>query len=150
MITLIRTNSENTDFRALVKELDADLKMRDGEQHSFFAQFNKIDAIKYAVVAYWQEMPVGCGAIKEYAPNTMEIKRMFVHPAHREKGIASTILKNLETWAKELHHTKCILETGQKQPEAIKLYHKNEYKIIPNYGQYENIEGSVCFEKELI
>jgi putative acetyltransferase len=54
----------------------------------------------------------------------------------------------LETWASELSFEKCILETGKRQPEAIRLYEKNGYKRIPNYGQYAQIENSVCFEKD--
>ena len=149
MIKCIRTNSENEDFRKLVDELDADLRIRDGDDHSFYAQFNKIDAIKQVVVAYDDETPVGCAAIKAYSPNTMEVKRMYVQLNRRGQGIASTILKELEKWAVELSCTKCLLETGIKQPEAIGLYKKNNYKIIPNFGQYENVKSSVCFEKTL-
>ena len=149
MIKVTRTNSNNKDFQKLVRELDIDLKIRDGEEHSFYAQFNKIDTIKYAVVAYAEDIPVGCGAIKEYADKTMEIKRMFVRLDKRGKGVASLVLQELEKWSKELGIEKCILETGKKQPEAIQLYKKNNYTIIPNFGQYENVENSICFEKGL-
>jgi len=149
MIRIIRTNSDNQDFIQLVRHLDADLAERDGEDHSFYAQFNKIDKIKHVVVAYENDQPVGCGAIKEYAPDTMEVKRMYTSPESRGKGIASKVLRELEVWASELAHEKCILETGKKQPEAIGLYKKNGYKIIPNYGQYAEIESSLCFEKHL-
>jgi GNAT superfamily N-acetyltransferase len=64
-------------------------------------------------------------------------------------GIASNILAELEKWASELSYAKCILETGKKQPEAISLYKKNGYRIIPNYGQYCEVENSLCFEKKL-
>ena len=147
MIRITRTNSDNQDFIQLVKHLDADLAERDGEDHSFYAQFNKIDKIKYVAVAYEDDQPVGCGAIKECALDTMEIKRMYTSPESRGKGIASKVLHELEAWAAELSYEKCILETGKKQPEAIGLYQKNGYKIIPNYGQYAEIENSVCFEK---
>ncbi|MGP8215774.1 MAG: GNAT family N-acetyltransferase [Bacteroidia bacterium] len=149
MITTIRTDSGNKDFQKLVKELDADLKIRDGNEHAFYSQFNKIDAIKYAIVAYENDTPVGCGAIKQYANDIMEIKRMYVPIDRRGKGIASIVLKELENWARELNYKKCLLETGKKQPEAIGLYVKNGYRQIPNYGQYQDAENSVCFEKEL-
>ena len=149
MIKIIRTDSADQDFVDLVKHLDADLAERDGNDHSFYAQFNKVDQIKYAVVAYENNKPIGCGAIKEYAPNIMEIKRMYILPESRGKGTASQVLATLEIWATELSYEKCILETGKKQPEAIGLYKKNGYKLIPNYGQYAEIEGSLCFEKDL-
>ncbi len=149
MINIVRTNSDNPDFVQLVKLLDADLAKRDGEDHSFYAQFNKIDTLKYVVVAYENEIPRGCGAIKEYGTNTMEIKRMFVSPESRKKGIATRLLSSLEQWASELSCSKCVLETGKRQPEAIALYSKNGYTLIPNYGQYANAENSLCFEKEI-
>ena len=149
MIQIIRTNSGNTDFIALVRLLDADLAKRDGDEHSFYSQFNTIDTIKYTVVAYENATPVGCGAIKMYAANTMEIKRMYVIAASRGKGIAGALLSELEKWAAELSFTKCVLETGKKQPEAVRLYEKNGYRLIPNYGQYAGVENSLCFEKEI-
>lgn len=149
MIRIIRTDSDNQDFLKLVKYLDADLAERDGNDHSFYAQFNKIDKIKHVVVAYENNKPVGCGAIKEYTPSTMEIKRMYTFPETRGKGIATRVLTELEIWATELSCEKCILETGKRQPEAIGLYKKNGYKLIPNYGQYVEIENSVCFEKDI-
>ena len=149
MIKIIRTNSDNPDFITLVKLLDADLATRDGEDHSFYAQFNKIDKIKYVILAYDNEKPLGCGAIKEHGENTMEIKRMYVSPESRKKGTATKILSELEKWASELSCSKCRLETGKRQPEAIELYKKNGYKLIPNYGQYVEMENSLCFEKEM-
>jgi GNAT superfamily N-acetyltransferase len=145
----IRTNANNTDFQKLVVQLDADLKIRDGDDHAFFSQFNKIDLITHVIVLYENETAIGCGAIKEYDTKVMEIKRMFVLPNKRGHGFASIILKELENWAIELNYEKCILETGIKQPEAIQLYKKNNYVLIPNYGQYENVVSSVCFKKVL-
>ena len=149
MINLIRTDSDNPDFIGLVQDLDADLAERDGTEHSFYDQFNKIARIKYVVVAYEDGKPVSCGAIKEYDPGTVEIKRMYTLPESRGKGIASQVLAALELWAAELSYNKCILETGKRQPEAIGLYQKNGYQLIPNFGQYAGIENSVCFEKKL-
>src|SRR6185436_9749977 len=113
MITIKRTDSDNGDFIELIKQLDADLARRDGDEHSFYAQFNKIDKIKFVVVAYENDNAMGCGAIKEWAPTIMEIKRMYTSPAYRGKGIATTILLELEKWASELSFEKCILETGK-------------------------------------
>ena len=149
MYTIKRTNSENTDFQNLVAELDRDLAIRDGDEHAFFAQFNKIASIRHAIVIYENNEPVGCGAIKEYEQGVLEVKRMYVPLGKRGKGIASIVLAELEQWAKELGYMKCILETGYKQPEAIRLYKKNNYIVIPNYGQYTEVESSVCFEKIL-
>ncbi len=147
MITLLRTTSDNVDFLELVRQLDVDLKIRDGEDHPFYDQFNKVDAIKHVVMAYDNELPVGCGAIKEFDSGSMEVKRMYTPPERRGKGIAVTVLTELEQWAKELGYKTCVLETGKAQPEAIALYTKCGYKIISNYGQYAGVANSVCFQK---
>jgi putative acetyltransferase len=149
MLRIKRTNSESADFRKLNTELDKELSISDGKDHSFYAQYNKIDSIHHVLVGYDGEKPVACGAIKEYSTEIMEIKRMFVLSGNRGKGIATLVLKELEKWAKELNFKKCILETGINQPDAISLYKKNDYKLIPNYGQYANVENSFCFEKEI-
>lgn len=150
MANLIRTDSDNSDFRALVGLLDQDLQIRDGDAHPFYAQFNKIDKIRYVIVAYENDQAVGCGAIKEYESGVAEVKRMFVKPEWRGQEIAKRILSELETWANELNFSECILETGKNQPEAIGLYQKSGYQKIPNYGQYEGSELSVCMKKLLL
>lgn len=150
MLRLIRTHSAHPDFVSLVQQLDQDLAERDGKEHDFYAQFNTLTAIQHVVVAYEEGVAVACGAMKELDKNTMEIKRMFTTPARRAKGIASLVLGQLETWAKESGYTVCRLETGKRQPEAIAVYQKNGYVQIPNYGQYAGIENSVCFEKKLL
>ena len=149
MINLVRTDAGNPDFISLVRLLNADLAIRDGEDHGFYMQYNKLDSIKHVLVGYDNHNPVGCGAIKEYAPGIMEVKRMFTHPDHRSKGIASKILSELESWARELGYEKCILETGIKQPEAIHVYKRSGYSITENYGQYAGVLNSLCFEKKL-
>ena len=149
MIEIKRTSSSETDFQHLVSELDWELSTRNGETNEFFAQYNKIDQIKNVIIATIDDKPVGCGAMKAYDSDTMEIKRMFVPIEMRGKGIAVHILKNLEKWAKEMNYSKCILETGNKMLEAIRLYEKSNYKVVPNYGQYNGIEDSICFKKHL-
>ncbi|MBL7782095.1 MAG: GNAT family N-acetyltransferase [Saprospiraceae bacterium] len=148
-IFLKKTTSSDEDFIHLVRFLDRELAERDGDEHAFYAQFNKIDALKNVVVAYESDTPIGCGAFKEIAPGTVEIKRMYVPLEHRSKGIASFVLLELEKWAAALGFHTARLETGKRQPEAIRLYEKNGYALIPNYGQYAEVENSVCFEKHL-
>ena len=144
-----RTDAKNQDFIKLVQQLDAYLAVTDGEEHSFYDQFNKIDQLKYVVIAYESNEPLGCGALKQYQPNTIEVKRMYVSPESRGKGIGTQLLAALEDWAAELSYEKCILETGKRQHEAVELYKKNGYQLISNYGQYASVENSLCFEKQL-
>lgn len=149
MINIVRTDSDNEDFRSLVRLLDADLALRDGEDHAFYAQFNKIDKIKQAVVAYLDGEPAGTGALREYEPGCAEVKRMYVKPELRRRGVAKAVLAELEDWARELNFDTCILETGKKQPEAIALYLGCHYTITPNYGQYADVDDSVCMAKNM-
>jgi putative acetyltransferase len=143
-IKIIRTNSENNDFIKLIKELDAYLKVTDEEEHDFYNQFNNTDVLKNIVVIYIGETAVGCGAIKIFDDTSVEVKRMFVSLNKRGVGLAQ-----LEMCAEELGYQKCVLETGIRQVEAVKFYKKCKYQVIPNYGQYQGMENSICFEKQL-
>lgn len=149
LMKILRTTSENPDFQKLVKQLDAYLTMMDGDEHAFYHQYNKIDMLKHCIVIFDNDEAVACGAIKELDTKSMEVKRMFTLPEKRGKGLASAILRELETWSKELGYEKTVLETGKKQVEAVALYPKCGYKSIPNYGQYVGVDNSVCFEKIL-
>jgi putative acetyltransferase len=147
-IKTIRTNSKNKDFLNLVRELDAYLKITDEEEHDFYNQFNNIDVLKEVVVTYVSGIAAGCGAIKKFDDSAVEVKRMFVLKENRGTGVAQRLLVALENWAKELGYRKCVLETGIRQIEAVKFYKKSGYKIIPNYGPYQGMENSICFEKK--
>ena len=146
-LRLERTNSKSKDFIELVRQLDEYLKVTDGKDHAFYDQYNKIDHIDHVVVAYGEGIAAGCGAIKPFLPNQMEIKRMYVDPEYRGQGIATSILAELELWAAELGYESCILETGINQKEAIVLYERSNYQRIENYGQYAGISTSFCYHK---
>ena len=147
MITLKRTTSDHPDFEKLVVALDAYLRILDGEDHAFYAQFNKSDSLKYALICYDNETAVGIGAYKEYDSKTAEMKRMYTLPEHRGKGIAKAILRELELWAGEENYTTAILETGFMQVDASGLYQKLGYVVTENYGQYVGVVNSVCMRK---
>jgi putative acetyltransferase len=147
MKRIIRTDNNNLDFQALITELDAYLKITDGEDHEFYNQFNSLKKINHVVVAFQNEQAIGCGAFRKFDANTVEIKRMYVKVTYRGSGVANTVLSSLEQWASEEGFTKCVLETGNRQIDAIKFYKKSGYRSIPNYGQYAQMEDSNCFEK---
>lgn len=149
MIQIKRYTTPKKDFSDLVQQLDAGLAVTDGEDHSFYHQFNGIADLKHIVVAYQDNAPVGCGAFKNFESRAVEIKRMFVPTSHRGKGIATLIIKELEAWAKELGKQQLVLETGAKQVEALIVYPKYGFKIIPNYGQYIGVKNSICFGKPI-
>ncbi len=150
MMKAVKTNNENTDFVQLVESLNAYLAIIDGEDHTFYKQYNTIDVLKHVVVVYLYDKAVGCGAFKPFNKNSVEIKRMYTVPERRRKGVAEMILLQLENWARDMNYSKCILETGKRQIEAIKFYKQMNYTLIPNYGPYKNVENSLCFKKELL
>jgi putative acetyltransferase len=149
MIQLKRTNTLGPDFKTLVEELDNDLFSRYPEIQQVYVPLNKVESIDTALIAYEFDNPVGCGCFKTYNQDSVEIKRMFVKPIARGKGISKLILNELLNWATELGYKKAILETGLNQPEAIGLYEKAGFKKIENFGPYLNMSNSICFEKIL-
>lgn len=146
---IIRTNSDSQDFQGLVRLLDLELKTRDGDLNSFYHQFNGIEALQEVVVLYEGEQAIACGAFKAFDRDRAELKRMYVREESRGQGFAAAVLKELESWALELGLKALVLETGQKQTEAIQLYQKHQYIRIPNYPPYDGVENSLCFEKKL-
>lgn len=150
MPTISRTTATDAAFRNLVKLLDAHLAITDEDEHDFYHQYNGLEDIKHVVLLREGDQAVACGAIKQFDAATMEVKRMFTRPEARGKGLAGQVLHELEQWARELGYTRCVLETGIRQPYAIRLYEKSGYVRMPeNYGQYKNVANSVCMEKVL-
>lgn len=146
---IVQTTSENEDFRRLVAELDADLALRDGAEHAFYHQYNGLAGLDRAVVVYLGGQAAGCGALKAFGDDALEVKRMYTLPAFRGQGVAGRVLQRLEQWAAADGFARCVLETGRRQPEAIALYEKHGFRRIPNFGQYAGVANSLCFEKRL-
>ena len=146
---VVRTTHENPDFIKLTKLLDMELNARYGKAQETYDKHNSTDAINTVIVGYIEAEPVACACFKSIDEYTIEIKRMFVASLHRRKGFSSIILQALEAWAAELNYSDAILETGKGQPEAIALYQKLGYFIIPNYGVYRGLDSSVCMTKRL-
>jgi GNAT superfamily N-acetyltransferase len=92
---------------------------------------------------------IGCGALRPIDTETAEVKRMYVIEEARGRGVATQILERLEASAVAMGYGRIRLETGEAQPEAIRLYEKAGYRRIPCYGEYVDDPRSLCFEKEL-
>ena len=149
MPLILRTNSNNPDFKKLTDELDIELCRIYNTNPEDYEEYNRITGLPTVVLAYENEEVVGCGCFKIFNDKTVEIKRMFIVEEKRGKGIASSILAELETWAKELGYSKAVLETGKGQPHAINLYKKYGYQRTENYNQSDALDISVCLEKVL-
>lgn len=150
MTTYRPTSSSNPDFQKLVIDLDKDIWSRYPNEQQNFAPFNFVDESARVMMAYQDLVPIGCGCFRPMQEKgVIEIKRMYVAPSFRGKGIGKLILYKLEQWAIEEGFTQSKLETGIHQPEAIAAYEKSGYSRIPNYEPYENIAVSICMMKIL-
>ncbi len=147
--SLLEVSPSHPDFVFLVAQLDAHLTDMYGKEEKFFTKYNQIDSIQYAFICYQDKVPVGCGGMKKYSDISMEIKRMYVVPNCRGRGIATSILKALENLATKLNYAETILETLKIKESVIKMYSRNGYIIIPNYGQYDGMQSSICMKREL-
>jgi len=148
-ISVLRVSRDDAPLRELVALLDADLNSRYGIVQAQYVQFNSLATVDAAVVAYLRGQPIGCGCYRRMDESTTEIKRMCVRPENRGRGAAARLLAELENWAIEAGFTQAILETGIKNPEAIRFYTKSGYSRTENYGQYVGMENSVCMAKSL-
>jgi GNAT superfamily N-acetyltransferase len=90
---------------------------------------------------------VGCGALRPIDAETAEVRRMYVAPAVRRRGIARRMLGELERRAANFGYRVLRLETGNRQPEAISLYESYGFQRIAPYGKHANDPLSICFEK---
>ncbi|QIR75983.1 GNAT family N-acetyltransferase [Sulfurospirillum diekertiae] len=144
-----KTTNMHEDFCALTHALDLELNMRYGKEQALYDKHNVLDPIETALIGYEDNLPVACGCFKQIDAQTVEIKRMFVQPNYRRRGISSRLLLELHMWAEECGFLYAQLETGKGQPEAIALYTKMGYAVIPNYAPYVGMENSVCMRKVL-
>ncbi|MEQ7801318.1 GNAT family N-acetyltransferase [Pedobacter sp. ASV1-7] len=149
LLKITRIDASSVDFKELVIKLDAELKTKNRNANDFYASHNSIEKVDHVVIAFKDDIAVGCGAIKKYGVGVVEIKRMYVLPRFRNRGIALKILNELENWALEMSFTKSILETGRNFPAAITLYLKAGYTIEPNYPPYEYAENSICMSRSI-
>ncbi|MCF2496262.1 GNAT family N-acetyltransferase [Dyadobacter chenhuakuii] len=147
---MIRTNSENPDFKKLTDQLDDELCAIYNTNKADYEDYNRITNLPTVLLAYENNTVVACGCFKIYDESTIELKRMFVVPAFRGKGIASTMVRELEQWAIELGYKNAVLETGTGQPQAIAMYQKLGYTNAEKPGQNEEIGHSVFMVKRLV
>ncbi|MCE7068024.1 GNAT family N-acetyltransferase [Dyadobacter sp. CY326] len=146
---MTRTNSENPDFKKLTDLLDDELCLLYNTQKADYEEYNRITNLQTVILAYENDIAIGCGCFKVLDEKTIELKRMFVSPASRGKGIASAMVTELEQWAKELGFVNAVLETGNKQQQAIKMYLKLGYSLSERPGQNQEIGHSIFMQKQL-
>jgi putative acetyltransferase len=140
------------DVQALIARLDAEITERypNPEDNFFQLAEDQVDG-RHGVllVARVDGAPVGCGALRRLDPTTGEIKRMYVAPSARGGGVGAGILAELERHARALGMRRLLLETGARQMEAVRLYHRAGFARVPCFGEYANAPLSLCMGKDL-
>jgi GNAT superfamily N-acetyltransferase len=134
---------------SLTAEIAAMYADRDDDGGAGFALEDAEGPRAAFIVAWLDGRPVGCGALRHYDDERGEIKRMFVVSDARGRGVARAILEALEAEAVRLGYTRMLLETGDRQPDAVRLYERAGYVRTAQFGVYVEWIGSLCFAKDL-
>jgi putative acetyltransferase len=139
------------DAQALIAALNEELTGPYPPDNNFFELLpESVDGERgIFVIARVDNAAVGCGAVRLLDDAAAEIKRMYVPPEQRGRGVAGRLLEELEAWARERDVRRLVLETGDKQHEAIALYERAGFTAIPCWGEYAGSETSICYEKRL-
>ena len=137
------------DAIALRAELEAELWQRYGGDAEPGAKPTAQDTPVFLIARDPQGTPLACGSLRWLSRHTVEIKRMFVRPSARRRGIASQLLEALEDHALLLGARRAVLETGPMQPESLRLYESRGYRRIRRFGPYAGSRRSFCYSRTL-
>ena len=119
------------------------------EKRAGFVPYNASSEIPCVLLAFADERPVGCAGLKRYSDDDAEVKRVWVEPTYRRLGIASALMERIEEKARGLGFRRVILQPRPIMPDAVGLYTKRGYALIPNYPPYDRLDGAVCYAKKL-
>ena len=138
---LIETTGTDTRFVALCSELDADLNEQNGEAfQEIYNQYNTLEKIHDVVLALQNDTPVACAAIKEYAPDTAEIKRVFTKPVCRGQGVAAAVISALEQRAKQQGYTRLIWKPG------LPCFPPSAYTNVLGFAKYQTTVSMQAYQ----
>ena len=151
-VTIDSEPFESPDARRLIAALDTHLASRYPPEQRFGPNLKPAHlgrGLGTFVIARADGRAIGCGALRLLDETTAEVKRMYVEPEQRGRGVSKEILKHLESAAATLGARRLVLETGVYQEEAIGLYLRSGYSQIDCWGEYTTSPTSVCYEKQL-
>lgn len=149
MLELRFVDADNKDFHDLAAKLDEYYFSLVGEVQNRYAPYNLPHLFQCRIVAYADGKPAGCGAWKKIDETTFEVKRIYIAPEFRRRGIAGAIISALEQDAVKQGFARAILETAPMTGDSAALYRKLGYHEIPYYGSPAGAENCRCFEKML-
>ena len=142
-------DAENTDLLELAGRLDEYYFSIVGEVHRCYAKYNDPHLFGCRLVVYEDGCASGCGCWKRTDAHTVELKRIYVRPEYRRRGIAGAVIRALEGNAAEQGYTRAVLETARTTGDSAALYRKLGYRTMPYYGSPAGAENCLCFEKAL-
>ena len=150
-IILKEVSYDSKDFIYLCAELDNYLNHAIGGEarREKYKKFNHLDTMDYVIVAYDNEKPAGCAALRKYSDENIEVKRVFVREEYRRKNIGGQIMEKLIAYSKSLGYTHMILETGEFLEASVRLYSRYGFERIPNYGAYIDMTESLCMGRSI-
>lgn len=119
------------------------------ENRQSFIPYNISTSIHDVLIAYIDDIPIACTGLKKYSERDIEIKRVWVEPEHRGHHIATDMMKKIESKAKQQGFQRAILQTREIMTDAVELYVKLGYYRIDNYPPYDELDGAICFAKDL-
>ncbi|HEY4361177.1 MAG TPA: GNAT family N-acetyltransferase [Bryobacteraceae bacterium] len=152
-VTIVRGTLASPEAGRLIEALNAELLAvypEPGATHFSLSEAQVLGSEGAFLVAYLDDVAVGCGAVRRLDRNTAELKRMYVDPAVRSRGVGRALVEALEREALAIGVTRMVLETGARLARAIKLYEGMGYAPIPLYGEYlSSPKTSWCLGKTL-
>ena len=148
---LVDADGQHPDFADLCRALDEFLnQVAGGEQNrAAYLPHNTRDDIHDVILAYDGARAVGCAALRRLDDRRAEVKRVFVRPEYRGRGIARQMMGRLEDLARRQGYAELVLETGRPLTAAVALYRVLGYGEMPPYGPYADLPQSLCMRKEL-
>jgi putative acetyltransferase len=143
---------DSTDTLRLIRALDEHLAGKYPPEQRFGPNLtveHLAPGLGTFVIARLDGVAIGCGAVRRLDEKTVEVKRMYVDPEVRGRGVAKEIIERLEADARAMGANRLVLETGIYQDEAISLYRRVGFSVIDCFGEYAGVPTSVCFEKAI-
>lgn len=144
-----RTHGADPRFIDIVKELDQNL-------HSTYNNYGykydidiQVGEVSTVILASIGEIVIGGGCFKPLDDETAEVKRVFVSPYFRGLSVGSGLMEEVICWAQELGFKNLVLETGELQEESIRLFKRQGFSVIENFGSYVGVRGSICMARKL-
>lgn len=148
---IVTSDLSGSAAQVLLCELDQYLarQYRDYDPDLYGIQAAELTALRSGFwVAQVGDQTIGCVAVRPFTEAIAELKRLYVQPSFRNRGIGQKLLETAEAAAIAWGYTHLCLETGAAQPESIRLYTRAGFQAIPCFGKYVDSE-SRCYQKRL-